>query len=151
MTNPAFPYTSHCPDYNSVEDTDTTIEEIEEVFGERVRDIVAQVTDDKKLTKVQRKQAQITKASKKSLEARTVGICDKISNLRSFFDFGAPATWDQTRVQNYFAWSVKVVRGYRPVNAPLEKLFDDLVSRTLTVNGKEITALPEDIDGADLV
>ncbi len=45
--------------HDTVEDTDTTLDEIEEHFGAEVRQIVAEVTDDKSLSKHARKAAQI--------------------------------------------------------------------------------------------
>lgn len=33
--------------HDTVEDTDTTLDEIEDNFGEKIRNIVAEVTDDK--------------------------------------------------------------------------------------------------------
>ena len=45
--------------HDTVEDTETTFEELEEVFGPKVRDLVAEVTDDKSLPKAKRKKLQI--------------------------------------------------------------------------------------------
>ena len=45
--------------HDTVEDTECTFEEIEELFGSRVRNIVAEVTDDKNLEKMERKRLQV--------------------------------------------------------------------------------------------
>lgn len=45
--------------HDTVEDTDTTLDEIEEVFGAEVRRIVDEVTDDKSLPKAERKRLQV--------------------------------------------------------------------------------------------
>ena len=45
--------------HDTVEDTDTTLDEIEEVFGLEVRRIVDEVTDDKSLPKAERKRLQV--------------------------------------------------------------------------------------------
>ncbi len=45
--------------HDTIEDTDTTYDELVEAFGKRVADIVAEVTDDKTLEKSERKQAQL--------------------------------------------------------------------------------------------
>jgi guanosine-3',5'-bis(diphosphate) 3'-pyrophosphohydrolase len=42
-----------------VEDTDTSFEELEKVFGLEVRNIVAEVSDDKSLPKAERKRLQV--------------------------------------------------------------------------------------------
>ena len=49
--------------HDTVEDTDTTLDEIEERFGANIRKIVAEVTDDKSLPKEERKRLQIVHAS----------------------------------------------------------------------------------------
>ena len=45
--------------HDTVEDTDTTFEEIEQIFGKEVRDIVDAVTDDKSLPYEERKRLQV--------------------------------------------------------------------------------------------
>ena len=45
--------------HDTVEDTECSFEEIEEQFGSRVRSIVAEVTDDKNLEKMERKRLQV--------------------------------------------------------------------------------------------
>jgi guanosine-3',5'-bis(diphosphate) 3'-pyrophosphohydrolase len=45
--------------HDTVEDTDTTLEEIERLFGAKVRSIVDEVTDDKTLGKQERKEEQV--------------------------------------------------------------------------------------------
>ncbi|MBW8734911.1 MAG: bifunctional (p)ppGpp synthetase/guanosine-3',5'-bis(diphosphate) 3'-pyrophosphohydrolase, partial [Asticcacaulis sp.] len=67
--------------HDTVEDTDTTPEEIAARFGPRIAAIVMEVTDDKSLPGAARKQAQIDHAPHISLEAKLVKLADKISNL----------------------------------------------------------------------
>lgn len=45
--------------HDTVEDTDTTPEEIGRHFGSEVKDLVAEVTDDKSLSKLERKRLQV--------------------------------------------------------------------------------------------
>lgn len=56
--------------HDTVEDTDTSLDEIEAVFGKPVRDIVAEVTDNKDLAKEERKRLQIVHAPHKSAKVR---------------------------------------------------------------------------------
>lgn len=46
--------------HDTVEDTDTSFEEIRQVFGDAVMEIVAEVTDDKSLPKQRRKDLQVS-------------------------------------------------------------------------------------------
>src|ERR1044071_7377984 len=52
--------------HDTVEDTDTTIEEIVAEFGTDVGHVVAEVTDDKSLPKEERKKKQIETVARKS-------------------------------------------------------------------------------------
>lgn len=49
--------------HDTVEDTDTTFEEIERIFGTEVMNLVKEVTDDKSLPKQERKRLQVEHAS----------------------------------------------------------------------------------------
>lgn len=45
--------------HDTVEDTDTSFEEISQNFGDVVKNIVVEVTDDKSLPKIERKRLQV--------------------------------------------------------------------------------------------
>lgn len=111
--------------HDTVEDTETKLSEIEALFGGRVAQIVAEVTDDKSLEKAERKRLQVAKASSKSHEAKLVKLADKISNLR---DIAAspPAGWSDDRRLEYYDWAKKVVDGLRGASPTLECLFDQV-------------------------
>lgn len=66
--------------HDTIEDTETTREELEKEFGSHITNIVVECSDNKALSKVERKKLQITKASKVSQEAKLVKMADKISN-----------------------------------------------------------------------
>ena len=113
--------------HDTVEDTETKPEEIEALFGKRVREIVAEVTDDKSLPKAERKQKQVEHAPHLSTEAKQVKLSDKISNIREIAA-DPPDGWSRERKLEYLAWGERVVNaGLRGVNADLEKLFDETV------------------------
>ncbi|XP_020382987.1 guanosine-3',5'-bis(diphosphate) 3'-pyrophosphohydrolase MESH1 [Rhincodon typus] len=111
--------------HDTVEDTDTTFMEIEERFGEKVRSIVAEVTDDKSLSKEKRKELQIQHAPHCSYEAKLVKLADKLYNLRDLKRC-TPAGWTEKRVEQYFIWASQVVAGLRGTNQILEKSLDAL-------------------------
>lgn len=109
--------------HDTVEDTDTTEAELIAHFGAEVAAIVMEVTDDKALTKAERKQLQVEHAAHASPEAKHVKLADKISNLR---DLAAspPPDWTLERRQEYFDWAKRVIDGLRGVNPKLEAIFD---------------------------
>jgi guanosine-3',5'-bis(diphosphate) 3'-pyrophosphohydrolase len=110
--------------HDTIEDTETTAEEIRGLFGAKVAGVVEEVTDDKSLDKAMRKQLQIERAPGISHEAKLVKLADKICNLR---DMGAsaPKTWPRSRVREYFDWARAVVDGLRGAHPRLEAIFDE--------------------------
>jgi guanosine-3',5'-bis(diphosphate) 3'-pyrophosphohydrolase len=112
--------------HDTVEDTTTTPLELEEKFGERVRLLVTEVTDDKSLPKAERKQLQIQHARHISMAAKQIKLADKSANI---FDVAyAPAPdWSHQRREEYLDWANAVVAGLRGCNPALEKNFDQLL------------------------
>ncbi|XP_063781915.1 guanosine-3',5'-bis(diphosphate) 3'-pyrophosphohydrolase MESH1 [Pseudophryne corroboree] len=111
--------------HDTVEDTDTTFLEIEVKFGQEVRKIVEEVTDDKTLPKMKRKQLQIEHAPHCSHKAKLVKLADKLYNLRDL-NRGTPKGWSERRVQEYFQWAFQVVNGLRGTNLVMESSLDQL-------------------------
>jgi guanosine-3',5'-bis(diphosphate) 3'-pyrophosphohydrolase len=110
--------------HDTVEDTETTPEELQREFGADIAGIVAEVTDDKSLAKDERKRLQVVKAGSKSGSAKLVKLADKISNLRDIAST-PPADWSIDRRQAYFDWARDVVTGLRGVSPALEAAFDE--------------------------
>jgi GTP diphosphokinase / guanosine-3',5'-bis(diphosphate) 3'-diphosphatase len=111
--------------HDTLEDTDTTADEIATNFGAEVREVVAEVSDDKRLPKGERKRLQIEHAPHLSEPAKLVKLSDKICNLRDIIA-APPAGWPLARKQEYFDWAKAVVAGLRGTNAILERLFDEV-------------------------
>uniref|UniRef100_A0A1B6BZ71 Guanosine-3',5'-bis(diphosphate) 3'-pyrophosphohydrolase MESH1 n=2 Tax=Clastoptera arizonana TaxID=38151 RepID=A0A1B6BZ71_9HEMI len=114
--------------HDTVEDTDTTIEEIKSEFGASIADIVAEVTDDKSLPKATRKELQIKHAPSSSFKAKLVKLADKVYNLRDL-DLECPNGWSEQRREEYYEWSFKVVNGLRNTNKPMEDSLDEIFRR----------------------
>lgn len=68
--------------HDTIEDTETSGDELEKHFGARIAEIVSEVTDDKDLEKHHRKRLQIEHAHALSPAAGLVKLADKIANLR---------------------------------------------------------------------
>ena len=108
--------------HDTIEDTRTTREELTEIFGAEISDIVMEVTDDKSLCKAARKQAQIDHAMHLSKQARAVKLADKICNLGDVAT--SPPNWSLARRQRYFDWAKNVIDGLRGEWNDLEAEFD---------------------------
>ena len=111
--------------HDTVEDTSATLEDIGEIFGDRIRDIVREVTDDKSLPSPERKRLQIENAGRISYEARLVKLADKISNLQDIIT-RPPVDWSLERKREYFDWARAVIDRLRGTHEKLEKLFDEV-------------------------
>ena len=111
--------------HDTVEDTDTTHEELVNAFGSRVARIVAEVTDDGSLAKAERKRLQVEHAAALSHEAKLVKLADKICNLRDVAE-RPPAQWDRARQREYFDWAKRVIDGVRGAHPRLEAAFDKI-------------------------
>ncbi|MFN8009258.1 MAG: HD domain-containing protein [Terriglobia bacterium] len=122
--------------HDTLEDTATTPQELENQFGPVVRRLVEEVTDDKSLEESVRKSLQVSKVGSLSNEAKLIRIADKIANVRDV-THSPPANWSEARRREYFDWTERVVAGCRGVHERLERLFDEVVGQ-----GREI--VPQD-------
>jgi len=127
--------------HDTVEDTNTTLDEIEKIFGSKVRGLVAEVSDDKSLSKEKRKKLQIEHAPGVSKEAKIIKMADKLYNMRDILNI-PPKGWNLLRIQGYYVWAFKVVEGLRGANSSLEKALDDVFKCEITFEGKKYPALP---------
>ena len=108
--------------HDTVEDTDTTPQEIEGAFGARVARIVAEVTDDQALSKSERKRLQVERAAglssrRSSSSSPTRSATCATSQARA----GGLGSCPPARV---FRWAKRVVDGLRGGHAGLEAAFD---------------------------
>ena len=110
--------------HDTVEDTETTEQELVREFGREIADLVMEVTGDKALTKAERKRLQIEHAATISRRAKLVKLADKICNLRDITN-SPPADWLLQRKQEYFDWAKAVVDGLRGAHPALEHVFDE--------------------------
>lgn len=114
--------------HDTIEDTETTAEELTAIFGETITTIVLEVTDDKALPKAERKRLQIEHAPTISAAAKLVKLADKICNLRDIVA-SPPEKWSLERRQAYFDWAKAVVNGLRGIHPELEQIFDEAFHR----------------------
>jgi guanosine-3',5'-bis(diphosphate) 3'-pyrophosphohydrolase len=115
--------------HDTIEDTDTSPEELESTFSKKIRTIVEEVSDDKNLPKQERKRLQIAHAGDASLEARQIKLADKICNVRDLAT-APPANWSLERRIAYVDWAEKVVNGLRGSSERLEQYFDKVARIT---------------------
>ena len=112
--------------HDTIEDTETTREELAEKFSPRVASLVVEVTDDMTLPKPERRQRQIVDAPHKSPDAKLIKIADKVSNIGARI-VPDPSEAERADLIDYTAWAEKVVAGCRGGNVHLDQTFDETV------------------------
>lgn len=123
--------------HDTIEDTPTTFDELETKFGTRVANIVREVTDDRTLTKRQRKEAQIEHVKYMSYEARLVKLADKLDNLKDLQQY-PPLHWTPLQIQGYFVWCKKVVDALRGTSDLLEMRIDIILNEYFATLGNNV-------------
>ena len=120
--------------HDTIEDTETTPDELEKEFGTNIRHYVEEVTDDKSLPKEERKLKQIEHAKTISKGAALIKLGDKISNVTDVLD-NPPTDWDDNRREKYLNWAKKVIDNCPKVNDKLENHFKKLINGV--INGSK--------------
>lgn len=118
--------------HDTVEDTDTTPDELVEYFGADIAGLVAEVTDDPQLSSSVRKLTQEREASSKSPRAKLIRLSDKTCNVHDI-TFNPPPDWSIERRMEYFNWAERVVQQLRGIHPALEARFDDTVAKARKV------------------
>jgi len=110
--------------HDTLEDTETTREELAQKFSELVASLVVECTDDMSLPKSGRRRRQVADASHKSPGAKLIKIADKISNIGARVH-PDPSPEERDDLIDYADWAEQVVNGCRGGNAWLDAKFDD--------------------------
>lgn len=118
--------------FATLEMTDTTYEELKEVFGEHIAETVRELSGDISLSKAERKRLQIVHAKQLSDDAQMIRLCEILYSLRALLA-SQPAYWSVQFTQGFFLWSKAVVAAIRSnedkcgkrksVEADLDKAF----------------------------
>ena len=114
--------------HDTLEDTETTSEELKSAFGKRVCRLVEEVSDNKNLPKEVRKQRQIEHAAMISADAVLIKLGDKISNVKDVTDT-PPADWSLERRKEYLDWAEAVIDNCSNVNTALEQHFAEVLRK----------------------
>lgn len=110
--------------HDVIEDTDVTHSELVYLFNNNVANMVLEVSDDKNLSKTERKAFQIQNAPNLSYNARLIRIADKICNIQDICGVDAPQ-WDYERKYEYLEWAKEVVDRIKGTHDVLENYFYD--------------------------
>jgi GTP diphosphokinase / guanosine-3',5'-bis(diphosphate) 3'-diphosphatase len=114
--------------HDVVEDTPITQQDLAQIFNDDVASLVMEATDDKTLSKDERKARQVHTAPYKSVRAQALKLADKISNLRALLT-SPPLHWTPERKRQYFEWAKAVVSGFTSPNQYLLDEFNKTYQR----------------------
>lgn len=120
--------------HDTLEDTETTADEIEALFGPRVRYTIEELTNDPKLTSQENKQRQIDHAPFLSLNAQLVKLADRLYNIRDLRSLPPSIDREET-INRYLQWGQKLLHALRGTNEALETALQNEISNQLA-NGK---------------
>jgi guanosine-3',5'-bis(diphosphate) 3'-pyrophosphohydrolase len=113
--------------HDTLEDTETTPEELEKQFGQAVCLLVQELTDDKSLPQQERRRLQIEHAPHLSAAAKQIKVADKICNVSDITPT-QPTDWPLRRKRDYLDWAEQVVAGCRGCSVLLERHFDYILN-----------------------
>ena len=109
--------------HDVAEKTSHTLAEIEAEFGAEVAGIVAELTDDSRLSEHEQREQQAEAAPSFSERAKRIKLADKASKLASIAS-AQPGWWDRGKGRKEVEQARKVAAGLRGIDPVLEAAFD---------------------------
>ncbi|MDR2366175.1 MAG: HD domain-containing protein [Zoogloeaceae bacterium] len=116
--------------HDTLEDTETTAEELRQHFGDNITRLVQEVSDDKSLHWRTRKRLQIEHAPHLSQKAQCIKLADKICNLRDLV-VSPPPAWSPKRRREYLEWANTVISAIRAASPALAEQFDRIYAQRM--------------------
>lgn len=108
--------------HDTIEDTNTTREELLMVFGREVAELVVELTDLKTTAPEDKKRRELAHAYTLSDKAKRIKLADKTANIRDLATM-PPANWDLERTVAYFDFAAKIVEATGDASPELVSVF----------------------------
>lgn len=110
--------------HDVLEDTDVTISDLIEEFGEEIASGVDALTKDMTLESKKEQMADsVNKLLTQSYAVQSVKLADRITNLQK-----PPASWDNQRIYSYFQESKFILSCLKNANPFLSKRLEDKIN-----------------------
>lgn len=106
--------------HDTLKDTQTTAEEIEEKFGAEVAKVVEELTGNRKISLQEKKRQETIKASYRSKPAAIVQLADTLCNTLELLNH-PPKGWSRSYIDQYFQWAQTIVDRLPSVNSKLKE------------------------------
>ena len=114
--------------HDTIEDTNTTFDEIAALYGTHVASMVQEVTNDTSAPHHVQKEQQVLNACHKSAGAAMVKLADKFDNLSDLKNF-PPEKSSPEQIDQYFRHAKAVIDNLPWVNAPLKSAVEALITK----------------------
>lgn len=108
--------------HDTIEDTNTTREELLMVFGKEVSDLVVELTDLKTTAPEDKKMRELEHAHHLSSKAKQIKLADKTANIRDLVTM-PPAHWDLQRKADYFEFAAEIAKAVSDASPELLDVF----------------------------
>ncbi|MCX6218050.1 HD domain-containing protein [Spirosoma sp.] len=113
--------------HDTLEDTNTTFEELQETFSSEVAQAVLALTKDKDIPKAEQMADSLTRIKKLPKEVWTVKLADRITNLQA-----PPAHWSPEKIQAYQTQSLQIALELKGSNRYLEERLNQKINEYST-------------------
>jgi guanosine-3',5'-bis(diphosphate) 3'-pyrophosphohydrolase len=108
--------------HDTLEDTDTSSDELKKHFGDVIASIVMEVSNDMTLSSQQRRVYELEKVVSLSHKAKLVKIADKLANIRDVSTM-PPMGWTREKKQDYFDFALEIINQIGSVSPRLHQIF----------------------------
>ena len=108
--------------HDTIEDTDTTIEKLESIFGPVVTNIVREVSNDMTLSSTERRIREKASIPRLTQPAKLVKLADKIANIRDISTM-PPVGWTLAKKEAYFDFSLSIAERAKDASQVLYEVF----------------------------
>lgn len=109
--------------HDTLEDTDTSLEELRWTFGEKIAEGVSALTKDKKLgSKAEMMDDSLSRIRQSYKEVSLVKLADRITNLQA-----PPSYWDQAKIKVYGQEAQKIYNALNGKNSYLDQRILDKI------------------------
>lgn len=108
--------------HDTIEDTQTTLSELEQHFGKTIANLVAEVTNDMSLNSEQRRHAELAFIPNLSDKAKLIKLADKLANIRDVSTM-PPVGWSTKKKSEYFDFALSVAQRAALASPALFEIF----------------------------
>jgi len=121
--------------HDTIEDTDATFDEINEIFGNSISVLVLSLTKDSELSKKQREAQYIQQLKDSTLQAKIIKFCDISANLKDIANAPISKTQKNKQIKKLFHYLRVIKNGVSEIKAEYPKI-QELVDGINSVGSK---------------